>query len=59
MLKWGWVLVLFSGILVSQLWADSNTKPKTTFRIYSHSFKPGGAIPDQYTCKDQNISPDV
>jgi hypothetical protein len=53
------VAILLAGVLVSPLWADSNTKPKTTFRIYSHSFKPGEAIPDQYTCQGQNISPDV
>lgn len=53
------VAILLAGVLVSPLWADSNTKPKTTFRIYSHSFKPGESIPDQYTCQGQNISPDV
>lgn len=59
MTKLGWFLatVLLGGVFMSPLWADSNTK--STFHIYSHSFKPGGAIPDQYTCKGSNTSPDV
>src|SRR5665213_510770 len=59
MAKLGWFVaaLLLGGVFMSQVWADPNTK--STFHIYSHSFKPGGAIPDQYTCKGQNISPDI
>jgi hypothetical protein len=52
-------LVLLAGILVSQLWAASNGKPKPAFLIRSQSFKLGGPIPDEYTCKGQNISPEI
>jgi Raf kinase inhibitor-like YbhB/YbcL family protein len=51
--------LLLAGILVSQLWAASKTKPKNTLHIYSTSFKPGASVPDKYTCKGENISPDV
>jgi Raf kinase inhibitor-like YbhB/YbcL family protein len=59
--KLGWLVavVLVGVVYIPRLWADSNTKPKTTLRIFSHSFKPGEVIPDQYTCQGQNISPDV
>jgi Raf kinase inhibitor-like YbhB/YbcL family protein len=51
------VLVFFAGLWTSPLGAVS--KAKTALRIYSQSFKPGEALPDQYTCEGENISPDV
>jgi len=53
------VSFLLVGILVSQLWAAPKASSRSTFRIFSKSFKPGGRIPDQYTCKGQNTSPNV
>lgn len=50
---------LLANISASQLWAAPKGKPKAIFRIQSQSFKPGDKIPDQYTCKGQNISPEI
>jgi len=61
MFKFGWFagLVLMTAVSISPLWAAPKAKPKTTFHISSKSFKPGGKIADQYTCKGQNISPEI
>jgi Raf kinase inhibitor-like YbhB/YbcL family protein len=53
------LFILLAGILVSQLWAAPKAKAKNTLHIYSNSFKPGAGMPDKYTCKGENISPDI
>jgi Raf kinase inhibitor-like YbhB/YbcL family protein len=58
-LRWIAATILLASIGGVQLWAGPNLKPKLSLRIFSHSFKPGQPIPDQYTCQGQNISPDV
>jgi len=39
--------------------AQSKKTPKTTLRMDTSSFPKGGKIPDKYTCKGQNISPEI
>jgi Raf kinase inhibitor-like YbhB/YbcL family protein len=55
----GWV-VLLSGWAWAQLAPSQTPKSKQTgFRLHSSSFRDGGLIPDLYTCKGRNISPEL
>ncbi len=61
------VLCVLSGLMVILLvcaavfpaWAKGKPKMRSTLRLQSKSFTMGGKIPDQYTCKGQNISPEL
>lgn len=49
------VLLLFSSSLPSY----ANPKAKSKLRMKSTSFQDGHMIPDKYTCKGENISPEL
>jgi hypothetical protein len=56
----GFLLVLFIGSLaVFPVWAGGKKKMKTTLHLESRSFPKGGRIPDKYTCKGENVSPEL
>jgi Raf kinase inhibitor-like YbhB/YbcL family protein len=46
-------------LLALPLGAGAEPKAKPSFHIGSKSFKAGQAIPDLYTCKGKNISPEL
>ena len=56
MIRWI-VLVLVLMMISSSVFAAG--KVKSTFRIISQSFKSGQRIPDTYTCKGGNNSPEI
>lgn len=57
----GSLLVLLVGsLVVFPVWAGGKKKiVKTTLHLESKTFAKGGKIPDKYTCKGENISPEL
>lgn len=52
------LLVLFAGFVSSAI-AGAAGREKMKFQIASTSFQPGQSIPEIYTCKGKNTSPEI
>lgn len=57
----GWVLWIFVSILVinSGLFCSELSKWRNNMKLTSMAFENGGMIPVKYTCKGEDISPDI